>query len=253
MNISTPSAHHIPALRRLWAEAFGDSEEFLDTFFSTAFHPKRCRIALKDDTPVASLYWFDCSMQNQAYAYLYAIATDSSMRHRGICHKLMEDTHRILASLGYNGVILVPGSPALFDFYKTLGFETTCFIKEFSCEAATHKIPVKRISKEEFKNLRRIYLPTQGILQEGANLDFLEKQASFYAGENFLLTARVEKGTLLGLELLGDASVAPALVHSLGFQKGVFHTPGEENPFAMYYSLADSDGTSPAYFGFAFD
>ncbi len=253
MNISMPSSQHIPALRRLWTEAFGDSEEFLDIFFSTAFHPKRCRIALKDDTPVAALYWFDCSMQEQTYAYLYAIATTSSMRHLGICHKLMEDTHKVLADLGYSGVLLVPGTPELFDFYKTLGYETTCFVKEFSCDAAACEVPIRHITKKEFKTLRRQYLPSKGLLQEGANLDFLEKQASFYAGEHFLLTAREEKGTLLGLELLGDTSLAPALVHSLGFQKGSFRTPGPDKPFAMFRSLEASPATPPAYFGFAFD
>ncbi len=252
MNISTPDLHHIPALRQLWAEAFGDSEEFLDDFFHTAFHPSRCRIALKDDIPVAALYWFDCSLEDNRYAYLYAIATASSLRHQGICHNLMEDAHKVLADLGYRGALLVPGSPELFTFYKTLGYETTCFIKEFSCEASGAKISVNRITKDEFSQLRKTYLPARGILQENTNLDFLEKQANFYTGENFLLTARAEKGTLLGLELLGDTTIAPALVHSLGFQKGYFRTPGTDKPFAMYRSL-DNSGAIPTYFSFAFD
>lgn len=253
MNINLPDIRHLPALRSLWAEAFGDSEAFLDCFFSTAFHPKRCRVALENDMPVAALYWFDCSMQGQTYAYLYAIATASSKQHQGICHKLMEDTHRHLAALGYTGALLVPGSPMLFDFYKTLGYETTCFIREFSCEAEALEIPVKRISKEDFKNLRQTHLPIRGVLQENTNLDFLETQVSFYVGEDFLLTAREEKGTLFALELLGDSSIAPALVHSLGFQKGLFRTPGAEKPFAMYRSLNHSATTPPTYFGFAFD
>lgn len=252
MNISMPSLHHIPALRNLWTDAFGDSQEFLDIFFDTAFHPKRCRIALKDDIPLAALYWFDCSIQGQTYAYLYAIATDVFARHQGICHELMEHTHKELTALGYSGVLLVPGTPALFNFYKTLGYETTCFMNEFSCEASGTKVSVKQISKEEFKHFRKTYLPTRGILQEGANLDFLEKQASFYAGDNFLLTAFEENGALLGLELLGDISVAPALVHSLGFQKGFFRTPGTKKPFAMFRPL-DNSGTIPTYFGLAFD
>lgn len=253
MNIDTPSARHIPELRRLWTEAFGDSEAFLDLYFGTAFHQKRCRVALEDDSVVAALYWFDCSVQEQPYAYLYAIATASSRKHRGICHRLMEDTHNVLASAGYQGVLLVPGSPALFEFYKTLGYETTCFINEFSCEASDRNISLRHISKEEFQILRKQYLPYQGVLQEDENLSFLEKQASFYAGENLLLTARAEQNTLFGLELLGDTSLAPAAVHSLGYSKGLFRTPGNQKPFAMYRSLVPSAILVPAYFGFAFD
>ena len=34
------------------------------------------------------------------------------------------------------------------------------------------------------------FLPQGGVVQEGANLDFLEKQARFFAGHDFLLAAR---------------------------------------------------------------
>ena len=32
----------IPALRRLWKQAFGDDDQLLDSFFSIAFSPDRC-------------------------------------------------------------------------------------------------------------------------------------------------------------------------------------------------------------------
>ena len=253
MNNEMPATHHIRALRLVWQEAFGESSEYLDTFFGTAFHPNRCRIALENDSPIAALYWFDCSMQGKPYAYLYAIATAASHKHQGVCHKLIEATHSELTSLGYYGALLVPGSPSLFDFYKTMGYETTCFIKEYTCNATVADIPMERITKEKFKELRKTYLPKLGILQEDANLDFLEEQATFYAGQNFLLTARKEKNILLGLELLGDTSLAPALAYSLGFQKGCFRSPGKEKPFAMYHSFSESVTEPPSYFCFAFD
>lgn len=253
MNIDMPETHHIPALKLLWQEAFGDSTKYIDTFFDTAFHPQRCRMVLENDTPIAALYWFDCSMQGKSYAYLYAIATAASHQHQGVCHKLMEATHSALTSLGYFGALLVPGAPTLFDFYKTMGYEATCFISEYTCDAVATEIPMERITKDKFKDLRKTYLPKSGILQEEANLDFLEEQATFYAGQNFLLTARKEKDILLCLELLGDTSLAPALVHSLGFQKGCFRSPGKEKPFAMYRSLSESVTETPTYFIFAFD
>ena len=39
MIIKPPSKEEIPQLRTLWQEAFGDSDAFLDIFFSNAFAP----------------------------------------------------------------------------------------------------------------------------------------------------------------------------------------------------------------------
>ena len=41
MNIKSPKNADIPALRSLWKEAFGDTDDFLDVFFSAAFADER--------------------------------------------------------------------------------------------------------------------------------------------------------------------------------------------------------------------
>ena len=70
MEICNPAPTQRPALRALWQEAFGDSDAFLDSFFSTSFCPHRCRCILSDDQSAAALYWFDCSLGGEKYAYL---------------------------------------------------------------------------------------------------------------------------------------------------------------------------------------
>ena len=122
MIIDKPRSETLPALKDLWQEAFGDSREFIDTFFRTGFSPERCRCLWKDDHLVAALYWFDCDWEKRKLAYLYAVATDKAFRNQGLCKKLMEDTHRHLEALGYSGTVLVPGEPELFSFYKKLGY-----------------------------------------------------------------------------------------------------------------------------------
>ena len=89
-------------------------------------------------------------------------------------------------------------------------------------------------------------------MQENENLIFLEKQASFYAGDGFLLAARTEKGTVFGLELLGNTELAPGIVRALGCENGIFRVNGDGKPFAMYLDLAGKD-RAPSYFAFAFD
>lgn len=253
MTINTPSHSQIPALRSLWKEAFGDSDAYLDTFFQTAYHPARCRVAIKDGQVAAALYWFPCSYREQPVAYIYAVATAKKYQKQGICHKLMEDTHAHLRTLGYKGTVLVPGNEALFRLYESMGYRQSGTHRTFTCTAGTKSVPMTLVDVDTFSGLRRRFLPENSILQENENLDFLQPQANFYTGDGFLLTARKEGDTLYALELLGDTSLAPCIVATLRCTQGTFRTPGTDTAFAMTYSFDKSTQIHPSYFGFAFD
>lgn len=253
MNINQPDTKHIPLLRKLWKEAFGDTDIFLDSFFSTAFSPKRCRCVFENNIPLAALYWFDCEYSGQPLAYLYAIATAASHRGQGLCKQLMENTQKHLKNLGYSGALLVPAESSLFDFYKELGYTTTCHLQEFTCTAEEQNLSLRLISSEEYASLRRKYLPAGSVVQEGENLTFLQTEYDFYAGQNFLLAAKITGNRLYGVELLGNTKIASGLVHALNCTEGLFRVPGSDKPFAMYLPLSQDTQASPSYLGFAFD
>lgn len=253
MIIDAPNRSQIPELRSLWQEAFDDTEEVIDDFGRTAFHTDRCRCAVMDGKVAAALYWFDCLHMGRRIAYVYAVATAKAYRERGIGHELMEDTHRHLGKLGYEGVILVPGSKELFLYYEGMGYQTCSTIREFSCDASVKEVSPRRIDKEEYACLRRQMLPQGGVVQENENLDFLQTQDRLYAGPGFLLAAEKEGDRLVGVELLGDETKAPGIVSALGCVRGTFRVPGEGRPFAMYRSLNESAFPAPTYFGLAFD
>ncbi len=251
MEITKPSFTDVPALRHLWSEAFGDTDEFLSVFFSTVFSPERCRCVKAENNIVSALYIFDCEYAGQKLAYIYAVATLKEYRGRGICRRLTESTLDGLKKLGYCGALLVPASEPLFDFYERLGFRTRCYIDRFECMASKNKLKMKSIDKSEYAALRRDFLPERGVLQEKENLDFLAFQAELFKGDGFLLACRRERDMLLGIELLGNTEKAADIVSSLGCDKGVFRTVGNILPFAMYYPLIDLP--APEYFGLAFD
>lgn len=252
MIIDTPLPTQLPALRGLWKEAFGDTDSFLDAFFHTAFHPDRCRVASKDGHVLAALYWFHCLYENQPIAYLYAVATAKEFRGQGICHKVIKNTHQHLHTLGYKGTLLVPGSDTLFPLYETMGYQISSALRTFTCTAGKETVSLSVVEYHEFSARRRALLPKGSVIQENENLDFLQTQAQFFAGEDFLLTARIEGDMLYGIELLGNCFVAPKLLCTLHCHRGVFRTPGTEHPFAMYHPLTQ-DVSAPSYFGFAFD
>ena len=252
MNIDAPTLDLIPALRGLWKEAFGDSDEFLDLFWRTAFSTDRSECVTVDGEVAAALYWFDCECRGERVAYIYAVATAKKYRGRGICRRLMEDTHAKLKAQGYVGALLVPGSEWLFDFYAKLGYKNCGSIGEINCRAAEKETEIRRIDIEEYAKLRRGFLPHGGVVQEGENLAFLKEQTELYAGDSFLLAARRAENSLFGLELLGDAEKTSAILHSLGCTEGTFRLPDGNKPFAMYFTL-DEKHPAPEYFGLAFD
>lgn len=253
MTFDYPTPQQLPVLRNLWKEVFGDSEEFLDAFFSTAFSPLRCRCAVEQGQTVGMLYWFDLLCRGKKMAYLYAVATHPDRRGRGICRKLMADTHALLAAQGYAGAVLVPQEVPLRTMYAGFCYREATTLSETFCAAGDTPEPLHRIRAEEYARLRRELLPEGSAIQEGENLRFLETQAYFYSGSDFLLAAReVENDSLFGYELLGNAEAAPGILKALGCAQGTFRTPGQKLPFAMFLPLEEG-AESPAYFGFAFD
>ena len=236
----------------LWKEAFGDHNGYWELFLRTGFSPDRCRYLEEKGRITAALTWLDCSCQGQKMAYVYAVVTHPGHRGRGLCRRLMEQTHHQLQSQGYTAVLLVPADPGLQEMYAKLGYETCTCVSEGSAAAEDPPASVHCVTQEEYAALRQRLLPKGGVIQEGENLTFLSAQAQLYAGENVLLAAYTENGILHAMELLGDTAAAPGIARALGFESVTYRAPGSQIPFAMWHPLIPH-AQKPTYFGFAFD
>ena len=251
MIIDHPAPCHIPVLRSLWKEAFGDADSFLDDFFRVGFHPGRCRCVFEEARPVAMLYWFDCSYQGRKMAYLYAIATKAEWQGKGLCRNLMADTHRLLRQQGYGAALLVPGNAELFRFYAALGYKTCAGVQCRQVQASSMPLQLREVDWQTYASLRCRYLPKDALIQEGALMAFLEKYSRLFAGDGFVLSAVITDRKLIAQEFLGQEEAMPAIVGALGLETGFFRFPGAQRPFAMGYPL---DGESlPGYVGLALD
>ena len=239
-------------LGRLWQQAFGDPAETVDAFFRTGFSPNRCHILWADEKIVSALYWFDCFVDDQKIAYIYAVATDEAYRGRGLAHRLMEETHGILQNRGYLGAILVPGSVQLQAFYEGIGYRAATSVTEFSAAWGNEPQALNVIDPDRYAQLRRQYLPAGGVVQEGETLAYLQTYTKFYAGENFLLAAAREGNTLLAQEFLGDTKAIPGILRALRLPEGRFRIPGSGREFSMFLPLREGC-SQPAYFGLALD
>ena len=252
MKTDHPTLHYRAQMRKLWQDAFGDTDIFLDSFFQTAYIPDHCLAIFAEDAIASILYWIDCEIQDQKLAYIYAVVTDPVHRGKGLCRKLMEDTHALLKARGYAGSVLVPQKESLRKMYEGMGYQNTGGLSVFSCDAGSDPVSLQTIGPQEFAALRRRYLPENAVVQEGRGLSFLAQQLQFYAGDDFLLAAYAEDGTLHGMELLGRRDAAPGILAGLGISSGTFRLPGTEKLFAMYCPLSENT-VCPDYFGFAFD
>ena len=251
MSVTYPNDSLIPSLRDLWKKAFGDTDDFLDLFFCTAYAPDRCRCIAEGRDVQSVLYWFDCFLEEQKIAYIYAVATDPAHRGRGLCRTVMEDTMEVLQDRGYAGAILLPQEEWLIAMYAGMGFDpcTTVTEKWFP---AGEEISARRIDEKEYAILRRKFLPAGGVIQEGENLRFLAGMAQFWAGDDFVAAVTTDGEELWCPEFLGDVSAVPGLIKMLGYPAGRARMPGKERQFSMF-RLVSKTGKKPCYFGFVFD
>ena len=247
-----PAPAQLPMLHALWKEAFADTDDFLDAFFRTGFHPHRCRCITEDGTVTAALYWFEATCRGQRFAYLYAVATLKSHRGQGLFSALLEDTKRLLTDAGFDGILLVPETEALGRMYEKFGFFPCTFLREQTVEAGARKLPLREIGADAYALLRRQLLPEGAVLQEGGILPFLSTQYNFWAGEGWLALGQFDDGKLVCREFLGDERAMPGFLRTLGVPCGHFRSPGTQRPFAWLLPL-QPHCTRPAYFGLALD
>lgn len=252
MKIDFPVPKQYKQLQALWQEAFGDTEEFIDGFFCTAFSPARCRCVTINKKVAAALYWMDVTYEGQRFAYLYAVAVAKSRRGKGICAALMADTHAHLALRGYDGVLLVPQEEDLRQMYGKMGYRDCTRVDQFPARAGESPVALQRIDREEYAQLRREFLPAGSAVEEEESIAFLETMAFFYRGEDLLLAAHAENSRLWCPEFLGDRAMAPGVLASLRCAEGLFRGPGSAYPFAMFLPL-EAEAKAPEYLGFAFD
>lgn len=242
----------IADLKALWQEAFGDTQALLDGFFATGFSEDRFHCICENGVPVSALYWFDCELCGYKLAYIYAVATLKSHRGKGLARRLMGETHEILKEKGYAGAILVPGKQELFSYYERLGYRVATKTEEFSAAASASPAFISRITPAEYAAYRRKYLPEGSVLQEWDTLSYLATYATFYKGEDFLLSATKQEDTLLVHEILGNTDFCGNILYALSCKTGRFRTPGTGRDFAMLLPL-EKNCPTPSYFGLALD
>lgn len=249
MIIDNPRAEHLTALRRIWQQAFGDSDSFLDSFFETGFAFERCRCIFSNGSPVAAVYLFDGMWGSRKAAYLYALAVEEAHRGQGLSRLLLTDTHGMLRREGYGIAVLEAASEPLRAYYERMGYRLFGSRQEKTVCQGREAAACSRLGCLGYEEKRRQLLPPGSITQEGALTEFLQTQAELWGGDGFV--AALSRQEPVVLEFLGDVKKLPGFLKARKLPKATVRMTGG-TPSSMYLSL---DGTSeaPAYFGLPMD
>ena len=279
MQLLRPSQpEDIPALRELWALAFGDSGPYVDNFFHRYYRPERMLVLELDGQVQAMAAWFDTTLilpdsGEFSAAYLYAVATHPDFRSRGLSGKLLRWADEYFHSLNIPVVTTVPARPDLHKFFAQNGFQECFTHNQLLCvdnsSVSISGCTLTPQSPAEYGSLREMLLA--GTPHISFPLDALEYQqgccqvsgGGLYrvdtpSGPAALCAEGLEDGQLLVKELLASPAVLsllPSRLFSLlpSFS-GMYRIPGNTVPFGMIKWLT-SGFSSPknVYLGLAFD
>lgn len=246
----------IPALRRLWKQAFGDTDQLLDGFFSVAFSPDRCLCGWEDGQLVAMVYWFDHHWKDRLIAYGYAVATDENYRKRGFCHKLLESLRRRLHDRGYYGILLVPEDGELMRFYEKMGYVPCCGMEHYDLPGAGELDPgIRKITWEQYAWYRPQLLPEGSVTPGEEVYRYLSTYLDFYRADAGIFCATVvdtpEGKRLQVQEFLGEPKGLFTIIKAMGCVSGEVRLKGAY-PYGVFRRLT-REKELPNYFGLPMD
>ena len=116
------------ALYALWQNTFGDEPAVIDRFFQCVT-PNDIVVCGENGNPVSALYMprveLRCGEKTLSAAYIYAAATDTAYRGRGLMTYLLQFAAENAQRQSLDGLYLVPAERTLFDYYGARGFVTT--------------------------------------------------------------------------------------------------------------------------------
>ena len=123
-------ARDLPQIRRVWRECFGDSESFLDVYFSSAARPEDGIGLFHGSTLVSNLFELPmrARVTGQEYvcAFVAGCATLPEWRRRHLLGDLMRAA---LADMRSREVCVSFLHPSRHSFYRKFGYETVNYVQ----------------------------------------------------------------------------------------------------------------------------
>lgn len=108
--------------RDLWKEAFGDSDEFIDTFMKNIYSRENMLYIEKEKSIISMLHIIPFTFNCHKAGYIYAVATRPKERGKGLASMLLERAIDVSQKKGMTALFTIPANEELRTFYSKFGF-----------------------------------------------------------------------------------------------------------------------------------
>lgn len=261
--IGKANAADQPQLHRLWETVFGDPPEVVQAFFDR-FPPEISGWVVRTGENICSAAylipgnWYLSQQEIRPAAYVYAVATDPTMRSKGYAGRLMQS---IAAFAEERDLLLYtrPAEQALFPWYEsTLNTGNIGYIRKqrFQFEEAIDVLPFQRITSQEYGAIREKLLSAVPHLVLSENFLRLQEVYSdgFYSvGDGCCCIVKGKNEIQIPELLTSDSYTAPAvqtLLSKFGVQDAAVQTVGNafDPPGVAYAGKALPNQTNWGFF-----
>ena len=164
----------IPALKGIWKKVFGDTDAYIDRYFSELF--QKIQIAVlrsAQNKPVSMLSMIPVCLstgkQKLPGHYIYAAATLPEYEGQGIMTGLLEFCCKRAAVAGDAFSCLVPASDSLFRFYEKRGYRTLFYrdwyhVPPYRAAKPGKNVFFEKLSSADFSQCRRRFVENMGAV-----------------------------------------------------------------------------------------
>ncbi len=262
--VGHPSEKHIPGLKTLWENVFGDSRNIIDNFFSKTARLENTVCVFCEEEPVSVLYALESTIclkgiEKKAY-YVYAVCTHPLYRGKGCMVQAFSFLEKLSIERGISYIYLVPAEKELFTMYEKLGFGLGFTRNKRLVNKAD--VPmfegnIKQLSFVQYVKYRKTLsdIP-QAILDEDGFNSFYRPVCSnmnciYVENKGFALYDTEEAGIDV-FEVFGDKEAVLSAVFSLSGAESLNvyeHAVADGEPYAMLKSLDGSLCFENGFFG----
>lgn len=176
ITVKHPETHNIHALKKIWKICFGDSDEYINTFFEKGFKPEYSLIALYDLKPVGMMYILPAMLNFKGKEYMgeyvYAVGVNPDYRNKGIMSAMEKKAVELAKKQGLSFLTLIPEREELFKMYEKLGYKTAFYnyirsYMPFKTDRVDN-VSIRPCDKIDFVQLRDKHLNSMSVY-----IDFL--------------------------------------------------------------------------------
>ncbi len=128
--------------RLLWKNVFDDSDDFMNFYFAKRFTPKNTISELCNGRVASAMQSlpYNMSFGNSTIrtGYVSGLATLPEFRNRGLAARVLHKSHRRLYEDGFVLSLLIPATPALYNYYRRMHYATCFYYAEERIEATIY-------------------------------------------------------------------------------------------------------------------